>query len=365
MSEPEMSQFKASQHLFNPNEIPKMSLIESGKYVIVRKQKGDHLRLAKVNERSTVSIEKLRVNLKNAIGKPFGLFEVKNGQIGASLSLIDGGAEHLKTLEDFRSAVTATTTPASAPSTNTRKRPLEDEPETDDAPPTKISAQMVTMEEVLSMKSSGASTSVIVSTLVQGNTNFSERTDYSKEKYVSKKVKKHHSDQVYIIAPTIRMIAQTIYRRNPETAAFLRPDMLSSMLYFASIIGGSKVLVYDESYENLFAEVDIKEQLIWIHERILDRSLLDSIIIVSNAISPLELLQRTFKSLRSSGTVVVYTVIQEEICDIFTFLEENGAINIQIQEQSNREMQILRDRCHPMLQTHVASGYLITAIKTV
>jgi tRNA (adenine-N(1)-)-methyltransferase non-catalytic subunit len=119
------------------------------------------------------------------------------------------------------------------------------------------------------------------------------------------------------------------------------------------------------SDENLFAEVDIKEQLIWIHERILDRSLLDSIIIVSSAISPLELLQRTFKSLRSSGTVVVYTVIQEEICDIFTFLEENGAINIQIQEQSNREMQILRDRCHPMLQTHVASGYLITAIKTV
>jgi hypothetical protein len=148
-----------------------MSLIESGKYVIVRKQKGDHLRLAKVNERSTVGIEKLRVNLKNAIGKPFGLFEVKNGQIGASLSLIDGGAEHLKTLEDFRSAVTATTittpttttTPASTPSANTRKRPLEDEPETDDAPLTKISAQMVTMEEVLSMKSSGASTSVIVS----------------------------------------------------------------------------------------------------------------------------------------------------------------------------------------------------------
>uniref|UniRef100_A0A914YF75 tRNA (adenine(58)-N(1))-methyltransferase non-catalytic subunit TRM6 n=1 Tax=Panagrolaimus superbus TaxID=310955 RepID=A0A914YF75_9BILA len=313
------------------------------------------------------------------------------------------------------------------------------------------------MEEVLSMKSSGASTSVIVSTLVQGNTNFSERTNYSKEKYVSKKAK-HHSDQVYILAPTIRMIAQTIYRRNSETASFLRPDMLSSMLYYASIIGGSKVLVYDESCglisaavlqrldgkgelyllyknltfnshealqamnfnpietmpfrpirlsnlakvivketplpphgmptvdtttastavsaappkesfnysdENLFAEVDIKEQLIWIHERILDRSFLDSIIIVSNAVSPLELLQHTFKSLRSSGTVVVYTVIQEEICEIYTFLEENGAINIQIQEQSNREMQILRDRCHPMLQTHVASGYLITAIKTV
>lgn len=73
-----------------------MSIIESGKYVIVRKQKGDHLRLAKVNERSSVAIEKLRVNLKNAIGKPFGLFEVKNGHIGASLSLTDGGAEHLK-----------------------------------------------------------------------------------------------------------------------------------------------------------------------------------------------------------------------------------------------------------------------------
>ena len=73
-----------------------MACIEAGKYVIVRKQKGDHLRLAKVNEKSNVSIEKLRVNLGNAIGKPFGLFEVKNGQIGASLTPADGGSEHLK-----------------------------------------------------------------------------------------------------------------------------------------------------------------------------------------------------------------------------------------------------------------------------
>ena len=51
--------------------------------------------------------------------------------------------------------------------------------------------------------------------------NFAERTDYSKEKYVSKKAK-HHSDQVYILVPTIRLIAQTIYRRNSETAAYLR-----------------------------------------------------------------------------------------------------------------------------------------------
>lgn len=63
-------------------------------------------------------------------------------------------------MEDFRSTVTSTAT--TYPS---RKRPLEDEPETDEAPPTKISAQAVTMEEVLSMKSSGASTSVIVSIL--------------------------------------------------------------------------------------------------------------------------------------------------------------------------------------------------------
>lgn len=73
-----------------------MDTIESGKYVIVRKQKGDQLRLAKVHDRTMVTIEKLRVNIKNAIGKPFGLFEVKNGHIGVSLTLTNGGSEHLK-----------------------------------------------------------------------------------------------------------------------------------------------------------------------------------------------------------------------------------------------------------------------------
>ena len=75
-----------------------MATIESGKNVIVRKEKGDQMGLAKITHRTNVTIEKLRVNLGNAIGQPFGLFEVKNGQIGALLTPPDGGGEHLKSM---------------------------------------------------------------------------------------------------------------------------------------------------------------------------------------------------------------------------------------------------------------------------
>lgn len=73
-----------------------MTTIEAGKYVIIRKQNGDQTRLVKVSHRGQITVEKLRVNLRNAIGKPFGLFEVKNGNIGDPVTPTDAGGEHLK-----------------------------------------------------------------------------------------------------------------------------------------------------------------------------------------------------------------------------------------------------------------------------
>lgn len=56
-------------------------------------------------------------------------------------------------MDDFRTNVA---------STQNRKRPLDMEVD-DEAPPAKMTAQLVTMEEINAMKTSGASTSVIVS----------------------------------------------------------------------------------------------------------------------------------------------------------------------------------------------------------
>ena len=59
-------------------------------------------------------------------------------------------------MEDFRPNV----------SSQSRKHALEMDTE-DEAPPAKVSAQIVTMEEITAMKTSGASTSVIVSVPLQ------------------------------------------------------------------------------------------------------------------------------------------------------------------------------------------------------
>lgn len=81
--------------------------------------------------------------------------------------------------------------------------------------------QLLTYEEIQLLKESGIKTSTLVSKLVDGNSAFYSRTEYSQVKYVEKKTKKH-SHHVLILKPTIRLLNECYYKRQPERIANLR-----------------------------------------------------------------------------------------------------------------------------------------------
>lgn len=50
---------------------------------------------------------------------------------------------------------------------------------------------------------------------------FNERTEFSQQKYMLKKTKKH-SDRVLILKPNVRLLAECYYKRSPDRVAHLR-----------------------------------------------------------------------------------------------------------------------------------------------
>jgi tRNA (adenine-N(1)-)-methyltransferase non-catalytic subunit len=57
--------------------------------------------------------------------------------------------------------------------------------------------------------------------LVSGNTGFDGKTSFAQQKYVRKKARKH-SDRILVLRPTIRLLADSYHKRDPERVAHLR-----------------------------------------------------------------------------------------------------------------------------------------------
>lgn len=58
-----------------------MCEIEVGRYAIIQKLGGDHMRVTRIAKGQKILVEKLRFPIDGAIGKRFGLFEVNAGQL--------------------------------------------------------------------------------------------------------------------------------------------------------------------------------------------------------------------------------------------------------------------------------------------
>ncbi|VDM58917.1 unnamed protein product [Angiostrongylus costaricensis] len=84
-----------------------------------------------------------------------------------------------------------------------------------------------------------------VSKLVEGSKSFSTRTEYSKNKYIRRKTKKH-SDRVLILKPTIRLLACSYYIKDCIRVSNLRVDQLGMILQLAGVHHGKNVLVFDQ-----------------------------------------------------------------------------------------------------------------------
>ncbi|CAG9540895.1 unnamed protein product [Cercopithifilaria johnstoni] len=217
-----------------------VNMIRIGNHVVIQKMGGEHLRVCKISRKTKILIEKLRFEIDGAIDQPYGLFEVSAGKLTRvePESITDIAATF-----DFDTVSTSTSSKlngiGNAP--NIPKSSLE---ETDYTNPVQA-RQKVTQDEIIKMKDTGVPAEQLIARLVDGSASFSERTVYSQNKYINKKAKKH-SYHVYLLKPTLRLVAESYYKKDPERVAHLRIDLLSHLLALSGVHYGSRCVVFEQ-----------------------------------------------------------------------------------------------------------------------
>lgn len=113
-----------------------------------------------------------------------------------------------------------------------------------------VGSQSLKPDDIERLRESCSSANEIVSHLVENSKTFASKTEYSQDKYLRKKEKKYF-EYVQIRKPTIRMIAEIMYRQDAEKICGLRVDTLSQLLTYANISANGNYLVFESGTNGL------------------------------------------------------------------------------------------------------------------
>ncbi|XP_077286818.1 tRNA methyltransferase 6 non-catalytic subunit isoform X2 [Arctopsyche grandis] len=105
-------------------------------------------------------------------------------------------------------------------------------------------SQKLSTEEITALRETTKSSADIVETLVMNSSTFNSKTEYSQEKYLKKKEKKYF-EFLTIRKPTIRLIADIMYRQDASKVLGLRSDTLSQLLSYANVNSLGNHLLYE------------------------------------------------------------------------------------------------------------------------
>ncbi|ESO07510.1 hypothetical protein HELRODRAFT_170048 [Helobdella robusta] len=104
--------------------------------------------------------------------------------------------------------------------------------------------QKLTKEEIQEMRKTGIGGEAIVDNLIVNSSTFSKKTDFSKQKYVNKKSKKHVTVFTLLECNT-RNLLEMYHSKGPTKICNLRMDSLAQILCHANIHHGGRYLVVD------------------------------------------------------------------------------------------------------------------------
>ena len=106
-------------------------------------------------------------------------------------------------------------------------------------------AQSITQAQLMKMKHSGQySGSTIVQCLIENSSTFTEKTDFSKVKYWTRKTKKHQP-RCRLTRCTASTICTAMYLKNPRLVLNLREDSLGQMMSYANVYAGAQILLME------------------------------------------------------------------------------------------------------------------------
>ncbi|BGO90082.1 hypothetical protein NBRC10512_004020 [Rhodotorula toruloides] len=110
---------------------------------------------------------------------------------------------------------------------------------------TSSGAQALSFVDIKALKESGLSGREIIQKQIEEHKTYELKTEYSKEKYMKKKEAKYL--QMFTpLEPTVHMIAQYHFEKQPSKTRELRPDTLANMLAMANVRPGSRLLVVED-----------------------------------------------------------------------------------------------------------------------
>ncbi|KAJ7361438.1 Gcd10p family-domain-containing protein [Mycena albidolilacea] len=106
--------------------------------------------------------------------------------------------------------------------------------------------QPLTLEEIQSLKQSGAHASEIIKMQIEQHANYSLKTEYSKEKYKKRKEAKY-SKIFTTIDPTLFNVCEYWFKKDQTRIRDIRVDALSQILNMANIRPGGRYLAVDDA----------------------------------------------------------------------------------------------------------------------
>lgn len=210
-------------------------MIDYDKYVVLKNEKC--YRLVKVNK-GPLFINKTKLSFQNAIGQKLGSqFEIRHHQLhkvaDSSVSLVDQEDD----LNDESDRLTIDSNLCNKISAIDNK--LDDNNKISQANVQKLSTQ-----EILDLKAQSVAPEEIITKLMENNVNFEHRTEFSREKYLKKK-KKKHCNAFLILEPTIRLLSNIFYTKDTDKICGLRIDNLALILNLSNVACDSKVVVFE------------------------------------------------------------------------------------------------------------------------
>lgn len=132
-------------------------------------------------------------------------------------------------------------------------------------------SQKLSKEDLVGFKDAGKSGREIVSSLIENNASFGEKTEYSQEKYIKKKEKKY-CQYLTIHKPTIRALQEIYLKQDPAKIYGLRMDTLAQLLSYSDVKNDGTFLLYDSGTAGLVPAAmlsrigdDTNGKLIYLH----------------------------------------------------------------------------------------------------
>lgn len=206
--------------------------IKLGDYIIIQRQK--YTKLFKFNSSDAVTaLGKDQVELKNIEAQSFfTTFKmIPKTSRGRRLMTLEPCTDISSLKESINVAVTES---------GTDNRHINADGE----------SQNLKHDDIEKLRESGSSASEIVGQIVENSKTFSSKTEYSQDKYLKKKEKKYF-EYLQIRRPTIRMLAEIMYRQDAEKIFGLRMDSLSQLVAYSGVCGTGNYLLYESGTNGL------------------------------------------------------------------------------------------------------------------